>query len=261
MGFLRGTIITFFSIILFISLFLMNFTVILSSSLQHDTLKPALKSYAGNMLEDYANGQDIFSQENQVYMQNYCSIQSEYKFTYEDYSFAIPCQVIEEGKDSIINYGAENFVDQIYYKEYNCEFWQCVKESSIPLVLISEKAMNYWKGKFLILLGLSFIIFASIFLISRNRTTTFLVTGVLLIISAFPFRRLDWALTFVPEKVSGIFSIFFTKAHSVFVIILIIGIVFIVAGILFKIFGWNMKFNKDESSEEDKERILKKKLK
>jgi hypothetical protein len=59
-------------------------------------------------------------------------------------------------------------------------------------------------------------------------------------------------LTFVPEKVSDIFSIFFTRAHSVFVIMLIIGITFIIWGILFKIFGWNMKFNKDEEGLEDK---------
>jgi hypothetical protein len=193
----------------------------------------------------------MFSKENQVYMKNYCSIGSEYKFTYGNYSLTLPCQIIENGTDAIIDYGAGYIVDQIYYTEYNCEFWQCVGNSSVPLVLISEKAMDYWRGKFLLLLILSFIIFALIFFISKNRTTTFIVTGGLLIISALPFRKLNWALTFVPEKLSGIFSVFFTKAHSVFVIMLVIGIVFIILGIISKIFGWNMNFNEESSEKEE----------
>lgn len=252
MGFLRGTVITFFSIVLFIFLFFMSLTAVLSSSLNYNTLQPALKSYAGDMLQSFVDSENIFSVENRVYMKNYCSIQSEYKFTYENYSFVIPCGVIENGTNSIISYGADNFVNQIYYAEYNCEFWQCVKASSIPLVLISEKAREYWHGKFLLLLGLSIVIFALIFFISKNRPTTFIVTGILLIVSALPFRKLHWILTFIPEKFSGIFSAFFTKAHSVFVIILIIGIVFIFWGILCKIFEWKMEFGEEDSEEDEK---------
>lgn len=253
MGFLRGTVITFFSIILLILLFLMSLTAILSSSLNHDTLQPALKSYTRDMLKSFVDSENIFSANNQIYMKNYCSIQSEYKFTFENYDFIIPCQVIEEGNDAIIDYGAGNFVDNIYYTEYNCEFWQCVKNSTIPFVLISEKAKDYWNGKFLLLVVLSIVLFALIFFISRNRPTTFIVTGVLLIISALPFRKLHWILTFIPDKFSDIFSVFFTKAHSVFIIILVIGIVFIVWGILCKIFGLKMEFNKDSPEEEESE--------
>ena len=249
--------ITFFSIALFISLFLMTFTLILSSSLKHDTLQPALKIYAGNMLRDYASSQDIFSPGNQANMKNYCSISTDYRFIYNNYSIVIPCQVIENGTDAAIDYSAGYIIDQIYSSEYNCEFWQCVKDSSTPFVLVSQKSRDYWRGKFAVLLGLSFIIFASIFLISRNRTTTLIVSGVLIIFAAFPFRKLNWALTFVPEKLSGIFSVFFTKAHGVFAAMLIIGVIFIGAGILFKILGWDMKFNEDfQENEEAPKKVL-----
>jgi len=250
MGFLRGSVITFFSIILFVFLFFMSMTAILSSSLNYNTLQPALKTYAGDMLQGLTDSENIFSAENQVYMNNYCSISTDYMFTYENYSFVIPCNVIEQGKDEIIIYAADNFVNQTYYAEYNCEFWDCVKNSSVPLVLISEKARDYWHDKFILLLGLSIVIFALIFFISKNRSTTFIVTGVLLIFSALPFRKLDWILTFIPEKFSGIFSAFFTKAHSIFVVVLIIGIVFIVWGILCKVFGWKMEFGEEDSGEE-----------
>jgi hypothetical protein len=253
MGFLRGTVITFFSIVLFIFLFFMSLTAVLSSSLNYNTLQPALNDYAGNILRDSLTGVDIFSDDNQYYIKNYCSISSEYRLTYESYTFVLPCEVIEKGKDSIIDYGADKFFDQIYYTEYNCEFWQCVKNSSTPFVLISEKAKDYWHEKFLLLLGLSIVIFALIFFISKNRSTTFIVTGILLIVSALPFRKLHWILTFIPEKFSGIFSAFFTKAHSVFVIILIIGIAFIVWGVLCKIFEWKMEFGEDDSEEEEQD--------
>ncbi|MCX6750298.1 MAG: hypothetical protein NTZ83_02475, partial [Candidatus Pacearchaeota archaeon] len=115
-----------------------------------------------------------------------------------------------------------------------------------PLVLFSEEAREYWAGKFILLAVLSFMLFALIFLISKNRSTTFIVTGALLIVSALPFRKLDWALKLLNEQFLSIFSVFFTKSHLVFITILLIGIALIIAGILCKIFGWKMKFSKDE---------------
>lgn len=265
MGFIRGILITFFSIILLIFLFLMNFSLTVSLSLNHDTLQPALKSSAITILRDFLGNQSIFSETDQAYIQNYCIINKEYKLDYENYNFTFPCEIIEQGTDSIISYGAENFVDQIYYTEYNCEFWQCVKDSiansSIPFVLFSEKAREYWNQKFILLAALSFVIFALIFLISKKRSTTFIVTGILLIISALPFRKLDWALKFINKRFSSIFSVFFTKAHLVFIIILIIGLALIVAGILCKMFGWKMKFHKDEEDSKDKKEEIQKKQK
>lgn len=269
MGFLRGATITVFSILFFVCLILMNLSLILSLSLNHDTLQPALKSSATEILKDFLGSGSMFSEEEQPYIKNYCMIDSEYRFDYENYNFTFPCEVIENGTDSIIDYGADYFVNTLYYGEYNCEFWQCVKESSIPFVLLSDKARDYWNGKFFLLGLLSLVLFALIFLISRNRPVTFIVAGALLIISALPFRKLDWALNFVPEKLSGIFSVFFTKAHDVFIIIFVIGIIFIIFGILSLIFGWKMR--KLEDSEENvsksevrnivKEEMLKKKKK
>jgi uncharacterized membrane protein HdeD (DUF308 family) len=176
-----------------------------SLSLNHDTLQPALNSSINKLMGNFNNNQIVINEEE---------------------------------------------LDTLYYTEYNCEFWQCVKDSiassSFPLVLFSEKAKEYWTGKFILLAVLSFVLFVLILLISRNRSTTFIVTGILLIISALPFRKLDWVLKFVNEQVSSIFSVFFTKAHTVFIIMLVIGIIFIVWGILCKIFGWKIKFKKDE---------------
>lgn len=258
MGFLRGGAITLFSFILLVSLFLMNLCLIVSWSLEHDTFQPALRTSAKDFLKDFLSVEDMFSEEEKANMKRSCLIEeSGYEFTYEDYSFTIPCEVIEKGTDSIINYGMDYFIDTIYYVEYNCEFWQCVKSSSVPLVLFSEKAMDYWRGKFILLAIVSLVLFALIFLISKNKPVAFIVTGILLVISSLPFRRLNWVLNFIPDEFLGIFSVFFTKTHSVFLIILIIGLLFIGMGFAFRFFGLSMNFMKLLSKDSDEEEISK----
>jgi len=257
MGFIRGTAITLFSIILLLSLFLMNLSLIVSWSLEHDTLQPALKSSAGSFLKDSLDVKNVFEGEAKTLMSSYCLIESEYKFTYENYNITIPCEIIEKGPDSVINYGMDSFIDTIYYAEYNCEFWECMKESSIPFVLFSEKAMDYWRGKFLLLVLVSFVLFALIFLISKNRPVTFIVTGIFLVLSSLPFRKLNWVLKIIPDEFSGIFSVFFTKAHSVFIIMLIIGLIFIGVGLAFRFFGWSMNLANFLSKDSNKEEISK----
>ena len=128
MGFIRGALVTLFTIILFFSLLMMNFALVISLSLQHDTLQPALKISVSGFLDDFLNSVDSLGENEKTVMDNYCLVESEYAFDYDIYSFAIPCEVIQNGESAIINYAVENFVDQVYYAEYDCEFWQCVKD-------------------------------------------------------------------------------------------------------------------------------------
>jgi hypothetical protein len=241
----------------------MNFTAILSFSLEYDTLQPALKDSVDNILSSFVDEGSIFTEEEKELMKYDCLIESEHVFVYENYTFVIPCQIVEQGESAIIDYVVEDFTNQIYYAEYNCEFWDCVKNSEMPFVLISKKSYDYWKGKFFLLLFLSLIIFTLIFFISKNRPGRFIVGGILLIFSALPFKRMDWLLRFIPENISQLFLIFFTKAHSVFRVMLVIGILFISFGIICKVFGWKMKLKKDEEvlkKEQDskKDEVLKK---
>jgi hypothetical protein len=242
MGFLRGAVITIFSIVLVISLFLMNFTLIVSWSLQHDNLQPALKTSATNFLKNTLNAESIFNGESESLMQAYCIVNKEYNFTYGEDTITIPCEVILKGEDAVIDYGVSNLIDIEYYKEYSCDFWKCVKDSQVPLVLFSEKAMDYWRGKFFLLLIVSFVLFALIFLISRKRPVTIAITGLLIIVSSLPFRKLDWVIHLIPKQFSGIISVFFTKAHEVFIIMLFVGLLFIGLGIAFRLLGLKLVF-------------------
>lgn len=257
MGFIRGAAITLFSIVLLLSLFLMNLSLIISWSLEHDTLQPSLKVSASDFLKDSVDVKNIFGGETQTLMQSYCFVNTEYIFTYAGYTLTIPCEVIKKGTDFIIDYGMNNLIDSIYYTKYSCEFWKCVKDSSVPLVLFSEKAMDYWRNKFILLAIISIVLFALIFLISPKRPVIFIITGILLILSSLPFKKLGWALNLIPKEFSGIFSVFFTKANTVFIIILIIGFVFIGIGLVFRLFGLSMRFANFLSKNSDKEEVSK----
>lgn len=252
MGFIRGAAITLFSFILLISLLLMNLTLVLSWSMHYDIFQPNIKNSAGDFLKNSIGVDNMFTEEEQAYMQNYCLIDSEYNLTYEGYSVIIPCQVIEEGPNAIIDYSIGHVIDEIYYAEYNCELWDCVKNSSVPFVLFSEKAMEYWRGKFILLAIISLVLFALIFFISKNKPVVFISSGILLIISSLPFKGWNWVLNLLPFEFSMIFSVFFAKAHSVFLIILIIGLLFVIFGAVCKLFGWNMDFMNWLSKEPDK---------
>lgn len=259
MGFLRGVAIFFFTIVLIISILVMTFTWTVSWSLQYENVQPALKSAAQDFIKSSFLGEDFNIREDQL--QYSCLVQKNYEFSYELINVSVPCEIMEQGADSIIAYAAEPAVQQIYYADYNCEMWNCLKESSVPFFLFSEKSMDYWKEKFLIFAALSLIIFALIFLISKNRPVNFIVTGAIIILCSLPFNSLGWALFLLPSDLSGLFSVFFTKSHSVFIILLILGIAFIVTGIVSKIFGWKMKLNPDDEEEVKKEdNISKKKL-
>lgn len=257
MGFIRGAVIVLFSFVLFVSLVFMNLSLALSLSLQHDNLKPVLESSADAFLGDTLDNVDFFGTEEIGYMQQYCLENADFEISYENFNFAIPCEVIFKGKDYTTNYLKENIVDEIYYAEYNCEFWDCVRDSSIPFVIFSEKAMDYWRGKFFLFLALTVMVFSLTLLISQNRPVTFIVTGVSIIFSALPFSRLRWLSRFVPNEFSELFSLFFSKAHLVFIIMLIVGIVFIVFGVLFKLFGWSMDFMRWLSKKPEEGKISK----
>jgi hypothetical protein len=247
MGFIRGAVITLFGFVLAICLVLMNVSITFASSLEYDELKPALESSAEGIIGSILDVEAVFDEN----LNNYCNFDNEYIFNYGNESFTIPCEVIEKGEDSISAYIRDNFIEQIYYADYDCEFWECVKTSDIPFVLISDKARVYWAGNAFLLSVMSLVLFGLIFLVAEKRPSKFISVGILLAFCSLPFKNMDWILKLVPAQVAPLFSLLSQKAHFVFVIMLIISVVLILFGIVALIFGWKMKFKDDSSEKKD----------
>ena len=140
MGFIRGALVSLFGFVLAICLVLMNVSITFASSLEYEDLKPALDNSTNGIIGSILDVEAVFGEN----LNNYCNVDSEYIFNYGNESFVIPCEVIEKGEDSISAYIRDNFIEQIYYANYECEFWDCVKKSEIPYVLISDKERLYW---------------------------------------------------------------------------------------------------------------------
>jgi len=205
----------------------------------------------GNFLNEMVEQQDLkenFDQ-NIIIMQTYCKSHPEYIFetsglSGSGFTFALPCAIVEQGSTEILNYLENDFIDQIYYQTYDCEFWDCFDKTNSPLFLISEKAKNYWSSKFYFALLISLVSIILALLLINKKTNAFIITGILLVLAGLPLVKLEWLLSFTQNKsVLGLLIIFFSESYTVFVISLVVGVCFLALGILLKIFKIGFKIS------------------
>lgn len=250
MGIIRGGIITLLSVLLLLTLFTGNIFATVSGSLEYNQLKPSLINVSKEVITEY----NLLSQLEQMkpYIQMYCLTNDKVQFNESGLNIDIPCSVALLDTNTIIEYGVTQLVDQLYYKQYDCEFWQCVKEQNPPLVLISEKSYEYWRAFFYWSIILSVIFFMLIFLIAKNKATPFIISGILMILTALPFKSLNWVFSLIPiGEIAKFLSIFFMKSHSVFLVMLILGILLLVFGIALKLTGLGKRMSWNYKEEEE----------
>ena len=262
MGVIRGILLVFVVCLFFISVFVAGLTLTFSTSLQYDNVKAKL----ADTIKDFANEQiNLDEKFDEVYpvMQLYCQINSEYVFEYGGYTFVIPCDVALQGYDVALDYGIDSAMKEIYYKEYNCNFFDCFEEEGLPLFLISEKSRTFWHNKFYFALLASIILAGLIFLLVQKKSNMPIIAGILIIIASIPFMRLNTVVISFAGSLLGpaadFLSVFFVTSFKVFIemliiggIVLAVGIVLKIFGIGFKVSGFMSKFRKTETSKTKK---------
>lgn len=244
MGFIRGVLTVAVCAVLFLSLFLTASFLNLSKSLEYETIKGPASNFAKDVLNETGLWDEV--RNNFLAIEFYCSTHYNYVIDEEGFYADISCEKADEGPDAFLNDAVESLIYNIYYDSYSCEFWKCITKSKYPLVLISEKAQNYWHFKFKQLLVFSLILFALLFLFIKKKSWAFILTGIMTIVSAFLFQKVDWIFSFFLPDFSffNVLDLFFLKANFVFVIFMIVGIFILVLGILFRIFGVGLKISK-----------------
>lgn len=236
MGVIRGILLVIVTVLLFLSFLSATLLWTLSSSLTYDNVQKESVAVVGDLLQDSL---DVTSHIKEIYpiMQLYCQNQSNYFFDYEGYTFDISCSVALQGENAIIDEGVKNLVYNVYYAEYDCNFWDCIEKSPIPMFLISKKAYDYWNNKFYLSLITCLVLLVLMFLLVEKKTNAPILAGSLLIISSLPFIKLDSLLNLFADKTFVKFlGIFFSQAYPVSIKILIAGIVLLAIGIVLKIF-------------------------
>jgi hypothetical protein len=242
MGAIRGFFVVVISVLLFLSLFSVTLLGILSSSLIYDHFSVQSTS----VIKDLVNTNGLTSAVNSAYpiMKIYCQSQNQtdYVLYAEGYTIDIPCNVISEGESAIVDETIKDVVHDIYYKDYGCDFLNCFKSAQIPLFLISEKAYTFCNNYFYLFILASLILAIALFIFTEKKTNTFIIAGVLMVIPALMFFKLDYFLSLFSGKILfKILGIFFSQSFPVSLNILIVGIILLAIGIVSKIFNLGFK--------------------
>jgi hypothetical protein len=263
MSAIRGVLLILVAVFLFLSFLSLNLLWTLSASLNYDTLQRESTIIVNDFLQE-TNITNIIHQ-NYHLIQFYCQNYSNYVFNYQGHTFDIPCSIALQGENAIIEEGVKDAIHDVYYEEYNCNFFDCFKKSPIPLFLISKKAYDFWVEKFYFCLITSFILFILVFLLVEKKTNAFILSGSLLIISAIPFIKLDYLYSLFSNKMIFKFlEIFFSQAFQVSIKTLLIGAGLLIFGIvidIFKVGFFISDFISKIREEKEKKSKLKKKTK
>ncbi len=249
MGLIKGGLFVTASVLLFLCFLVGNVFLTLSWSLEYENVQPELTAVIESIAETEINLLEKIDVEFE-FMEEYCQNYSEFVFSQEGYTFVIPCEIVSHGSEAVLNQSIDNLIQEVYYQEYDCNFWDCFQKTERPFFLVSEKAQNYWNSKFYFALIISVVLVGLMMLLIENRLNLPIVVGSLLAVSGLPFMKFNWALAFMSnEFVSQFFTIFFIKAYSVFLTTFILGLIILGAGITLRIllFGSSKKkFSKNE---------------
>ena len=235
MGIIRGGLLVVVSVLLFVVFLAGNVLWTLDKSLDYETIKPELVSAVKEAIGGEINVSEVVGDEFGL-MEVYCLDNSEYVFSEGDYTFELPCEVVAQGPDVVVDYVIEDFVDKIYNGE--------VEQAKFNFAKLKDSIHLYFYYAFMIAIAL----FVLVFFLAEAKSNAFIISGSLLSISALPFAKIDSFFSFVPFDFVEYFVVFFSKAYSVFLTSLIFGLIILGVGFVMKFFGVGFKlfgfFNK-----------------
>jgi len=252
MGLLKSAGLIFFSFLLFLVFIFSIFSLVLSDSTSYNNLKSNLNSSVGLLgMNNSAINQTIetYYPFMKLYCKKYQSINISH-YLKEDLLKPIPCSLIKNGtSQDIINYEENSIFDGIYYKDYNCSFWGCFKESGPPVFLFSKLAHGYWTSLFHLGVLVSFLILLLMFFLIEKKADILILAGAILFFPALLFLKINIVLGILIKSflvlvsVPSLFilNVFFSSAHSVSVNLLILSVFLIFSGILFGLFKGGIK--------------------
>jgi hypothetical protein len=253
MGFIRTSMAVIVSTLLFISLIFLSVFSVLSWSSSHYVLKNQVNSYSQDLILNGGNVIDFNLDQTILEMQENCITQTNYIINEGDIHVEVPCNVVNNGKDAVINYIVNDVFEQIYYKNYSCDFLKCLQTQKDPFVLVSEKSHLFVRSLLYTFLIISIILFLLLILLVKKKSNSLIITGILIIIVSLIIKGVDFILVlFSQPLLKGIISLFFSKSHSVFLIFLIIGCLLFFIGILIKVLKLEIKIAEKFSKKDKK---------
>jgi hypothetical protein len=244
MGLIRGGLLFVVGILFLGALIAGGVFYTVQSSLDEDILKADFVSVAGESLEENYNLSSEI-EDNLDEMELYCMNNTVFAFNHSELekTLVIPCGVVAQGTDAIVDYGLNSLVDEVYSEQ--------------PFL-----AKDYWTSKFYYSLVGILILFGVIWLLVERKVSSLVVAGALFVLASLPFLALDSiASFFVAEGVFQVFGSLLLGAHSVFTFMLVLGLILtgVGIGLRFWTFGsTKKKFSRNEVQKIVREEVKKK---
>lgn len=236
----------------------------MKSSLEYENLKSEIGDV---ILENVASNTEVVQNADEVmpYLENYCKTHKSYAISSDDAGFGIDisCESVKKGQQATVEEMVSESVDQFYYKDYDCGFVDCLNQDQ-KFYLISEDFKEYLTNKFYLVSLVLLALFGLMILLTQHKANAFLIAGILVIVASLPFMALKSILFFLQDYFYGIARIFFANSSSAFVGMIIIGIILLIAGVIWKLVSIGFKvshFFSKNRDEEDKEAVSKKEIK
>jgi len=257
MGMIKGALFALASTIFFLAVLSSAIFLTIGSSLDYGIVQNQTVNIVQQLVEQMNITQAINS--NLAQMKASCNIiNSNYNFSFQGYDFSVSCEDLNKSVSAIIDNSIKRFVNSSYYKEYDCNYWDCFNKYP-PTFLISEKSKNYWFKLFYLSMTALIVSSAALFLlIKKKRHLPFLIGGTILASSAIILAIGKVLGSISNDLVSQIIMIFFSKSNFVFIKMLIIGIIILFVGLVIELFRAEFKiynlFSKggDSKKAEDK---------
>jgi hypothetical protein len=241
MGFIRGGLLVIVSVLLFVSILTANLLFTISWSLNYDNVKVELKNVVNDLIvkEELSNPLvDDYGK-----MQTYCQNYSDYVASYGGSTFIIPCSVVSQGPDAVVDQGISQFIEKIYFANYDCEFFDCFNKNEIPFFIVSAKSQDYFYSKFNYVLMIIGVFSILGFILSEKKSNFFLLISILIVLAALPFAKFDLLFGLFGGTAKSLLLVFFSKSYSVFLGGIILGVSLFLLGWILKLFKVGFKIS------------------
>jgi hypothetical protein len=248
MGILRNAakaIATFF-FSLFLALLIITF--IFYNITSYDTTKVIFTTVFKNILLENTSTQEI----EQLYssISSYCKVNTNITLPIDNITLSCS-EILNKDTDTFINLITEKFFEKFYYKNYECDFLECVKNIRYGedfAVLLSLKAHDFF-DRFIRLLFITTIITGVVlfFLVEtwggRFKLFGFEFLSIGIFFFILPYLK-DFLIKKIPKEITtleNLLNIVSNQLYSILLIFFILGIIFVSGWILIKIFGKKSK--------------------
>jgi hypothetical protein len=185
----------------------------------------------------------------------------------------LSCEKVILGQEQFKELLTESVIENVYYHDYDCDFWKCLSKTGSPFFFISNQAREYWHSKFYLFLMISLILAGLLFFITDHKTSFPIVLGTIIVLSSLPLIKLAdiLLLIFSPflkgldffnlvdaNTILSIIKIFFTQSFFIFWFMISLGIILILFGFVWKFWNFFTGNTKKMFSKKEVENLIKK---